>query len=186
MLNVEKNRDELMSINGSAFKISAGVMTPIATPSLFLQPKISQNDSFAKNFHQKLKDLIKKPAGFVRRSESPHNNSRDETPKANGFVQPSFQTVNVIKPLVVNRMASSSEDRTLGSNPIIMPSSSQNTGLSQPAEKPVVVPHAGSSRAVFVEGLGLVCDFMPSDDLNECVDALMQKKSKAQFQHDFT
>ena len=31
---------------------------------------------------------------------------------------------------------------------------------------------------VYVKGLGIIDDFMASDDLNECVDALLQKKSK--------
>ena len=34
-------------------------------------------------------------------------------------------------------------------------------------------------RSVFVQGLGMVSNFMASEDLNVCVDALMQKKSKA-------
>ena len=29
-----------------------------------------------------------------------------------------------------------------------------------------------------MKGLGIIDDFMASDDLNECVDALLQKKSK--------
>lgn len=36
-------------------------------------------------------------------------------------------------------------------------------------------------KAIFIEGVGLVTDFMPSDDLNECVETLLQRKSKAEF-----
>lgn len=37
----------------------------------------------------------------------------------------------------------------------------------------------GKSCAVWIEGLGLVKDFMASDDLNECVEALLMKRPKA-------
>jgi len=37
-----------------------------------------------------------------------------------------------------------------------------------------------SKRAVFISGLGLVDNFMASDDLNECVEALLQKRMKSQ------
>lgn len=40
------------------------------------------------------------------------------------------------------------------------------------------VETGGSKRAVFVPGLGMVDDFMVSDNLNECVDALLQKRPK--------
>jgi hypothetical protein len=36
--------------------------------------------------------------------------------------------------------------------------------------------------AVHVPGLGIIDDFMASDDLNECVDALLKKRSKAALQ----
>jgi hypothetical protein len=36
-----------------------------------------------------------------------------------------------------------------------------------------------NSKGVYVEGIGMVYDFMPSSNLNECVDELMKKKSKA-------
>lgn len=39
-----------------------------------------------------------------------------------------------------------------------------------------------SKRAVYISGLGVIDDYMASDDLNECVDALLQKRSKAAFQ----
>ena len=39
-----------------------------------------------------------------------------------------------------------------------------------------------NSRAVLIPGLGIVDDYMASDDLNVCVDALLEKKSKAAFQ----
>ena len=41
-----------------------------------------------------------------------------------------------------------------------------------------------SSKTVFVEGIGTVSDFMPSDDMNECVLYLMQKKSKAKSERE--
>lgn len=37
-------------------------------------------------------------------------------------------------------------------------------------------------RAVFVNGLGIIDDYMASEDLNECVDALLLKRSKAAFE----
>ena len=39
-----------------------------------------------------------------------------------------------------------------------------------------------NNRAVYIAGLGIIDDYMASDDLNECVDALLQKRSKAAFQ----
>ena len=38
-----------------------------------------------------------------------------------------------------------------------------------------------NKRAVYIAGLGVIDDYMASDDLNECVDALLQKRSKAAF-----
>ena len=38
-----------------------------------------------------------------------------------------------------------------------------------------------NKRAVYISGLGIIDDYMASDDLNECVDALLQKRSKAAF-----
>lgn len=40
----------------------------------------------------------------------------------------------------------------------------------------------GNPRAVFVNGLGIIDDYMASEDLNECVDALLLKRSKAAFE----
>ena len=34
---------------------------------------------------------------------------------------------------------------------------------------------------MFLNGLGIIDDYMASDNLNECVDALLEKKSKAAF-----
>ena len=39
----------------------------------------------------------------------------------------------------------------------------------------------GQKCAVFHNGLGVIDDYMFSNDLNECVDALLEKKSKAAF-----
>lgn len=39
-----------------------------------------------------------------------------------------------------------------------------------------------NKRVVFIPGLGIIDDFMASENLNECVDALLQKRSKAAFQ----
>ena len=39
-----------------------------------------------------------------------------------------------------------------------------------------------NSRAVHIPGLGIIDDYMASENLNECVDALLEKKSKAAFQ----
>lgn len=36
----------------------------------------------------------------------------------------------------------------------------------------------GRSRRVFIEDIGLIDDFMASDDLNTCVEALLQKRPK--------
>jgi hypothetical protein len=44
----------------------------------------------------------------------------------------------------------------------------------------VVTPVHGK-KAVFIQGLGVISDFMASDDLNECVEALLEKRSKAAF-----
>lgn len=41
---------------------------------------------------------------------------------------------------------------------------------------------ANNTRAVFVAGLGIIDDYMASEDLNECVDALLLKRSKAAFE----
>lgn len=38
-----------------------------------------------------------------------------------------------------------------------------------------------NSRAVLVNGLGVLNDYMASEDLNECVSALLRKQSKAAF-----
>ena len=38
-----------------------------------------------------------------------------------------------------------------------------------------------NKQAVYIAGLGIVDDYMASDNLNECVDALLQKRSKAAF-----
>ena len=43
------------------------------------------------------------------------------------------------------------------------------------------VEGTGNKRAVHIPGLGIIDDYMASDDLNECVDALLQKRSKAAF-----
>jgi hypothetical protein len=40
---------------------------------------------------------------------------------------------------------------------------------------------ADNRTAVFSEGIGIIDDYMASDDLNECVDAILLKKSKAAF-----
>lgn len=37
-------------------------------------------------------------------------------------------------------------------------------------------------NAVYVSGLGIIDDYMASEDLNECVDALLLKRSKAAFE----
>ena len=36
----------------------------------------------------------------------------------------------------------------------------------------------GKNRRVYIEGLGLVDNFLASDDLNICVEALLHKRSK--------
>lgn len=43
------------------------------------------------------------------------------------------------------------------------------------------VDTATNKRAVYIAGLGVIDDYMASEDLNECVDALLQKRSKAAF-----
>ena len=42
--------------------------------------------------------------------------------------------------------------------------------------------NSNNRRAVFVHGLGVIDDYMASEDLNECVDALLLKRSKAAFE----
>ena len=42
--------------------------------------------------------------------------------------------------------------------------------------------NANNSRAVYIPGLGIIDDYMASEDLNECVDALLLKRSKAAFE----
>lgn len=37
-------------------------------------------------------------------------------------------------------------------------------------------------HAVYISGLGVLDDYMASEDLNECVDALLLKRSKAAFE----
>ena len=37
-------------------------------------------------------------------------------------------------------------------------------------------------HAVYISGLGVIDDYMASEDLNECVDALLLKRSKAAFE----
>lgn len=44
------------------------------------------------------------------------------------------------------------------------------------------VPTSSGRPTVDVPGLGLIDDFMASDDLNECVSALLKKRSKAALQ----
>merc|ERR1712232_205714 len=39
-----------------------------------------------------------------------------------------------------------------------------------------------NKRAVFANGIGIIDDYMASDNLNECVDDLLVKKSKAAFE----
>lgn len=70
------------------------------------------------------------------------------------------------------------------------------TSKSGPGKKPVEVVEQESeltkvtynvkggrnSRAVHIPGLGIIDDYMASENLNECVDALLEKKSKAAFQ----
>ena len=43
---------------------------------------------------------------------------------------------------------------------------------------PGVFEGVGKNRRVYIEGLGIVNDFMASDDLNECVEALLLKRPK--------
>lgn len=67
------------------------------------------------------------------------------------------------------------------------------TSKSGPGRKPIEVVEQeseltrvtydavrGNTCAVF-QGLGIIDDYMASDNLNECVDALLEKKSKAAF-----
>ena len=39
-----------------------------------------------------------------------------------------------------------------------------------------------NKRAVFANGIGIIDDYMASENLNECVDDLLVKKSKAAFE----
>jgi len=39
-----------------------------------------------------------------------------------------------------------------------------------------------NSKAVFANGIGIIDDYMASENLNECVDALLVRKSKAAFE----
>ena len=39
-----------------------------------------------------------------------------------------------------------------------------------------------NERAVFAKGIGIIDDYMASENLNECVDALLLKRSKAAFE----
>jgi hypothetical protein len=39
-----------------------------------------------------------------------------------------------------------------------------------------------NSVAVFANGIGIIDDYMASENLNECVDALLVRKSKAAFE----
>ena len=39
-----------------------------------------------------------------------------------------------------------------------------------------------NERAVFAKGIGIIDDYMASENLNECVDALLVRKSKAAFE----
>ena len=56
--------------------------------------------------------------------------------------------------------------------------------VEQESELTKVKYHIDSKnrRAVFVTGLGIIDDYMASEDLNECVDALLLKRSKAAFE----
>lgn len=75
------------------------------------------------------------------------------------------------------------------------PVSNQKTGRSGKGRQPVEVIEqeselqkvkynvvANNSRAVYIPGLGVIDDYMASEDLNECVDALLLKRSKAAFE----
>ena len=39
-----------------------------------------------------------------------------------------------------------------------------------------------NQSAVFAKGIGVIDDYMASENLNECVDALLVRKSKAAFE----
>jgi hypothetical protein len=43
---------------------------------------------------------------------------------------------------------------------------------------PGVFEGVGKNRRVYIEDLGMVDNFMASDDLNECVEALLLKRPK--------
>lgn len=45
--------------------------------------------------------------------------------------------------------------------------------------QPGVARGKGKDRVILVEGIGLVDNFMASEDLNECVEALLQKRPKS-------
>lgn len=55
--------------------------------------------------------------------------------------------------------------------------SRKNSGDIRPKGM-AAVETGGTKRAVYVPGHGMVDDFMISDNLNECVDALLQKRPK--------
>ena len=73
-------------------------------------------------------------------------------------------------------------------------SNAVRTSKSGPSRKPIEVVEQeseltkvsysminGQKCAVFYNNLGVIDDYMFSDNLNECVDALLEKKSKAAF-----
>lgn len=54
--------------------------------------------------------------------------------------------------------------------------------VEQESELTKVTYNVGDDKkSVYIAGLGLIDDYMASDNLNECVDYLLQKKSKAAF-----
>lgn len=50
--------------------------------------------------------------------------------------------------------------------------------LSSQKHVPGVFEGVGKNRRVYIEDLGMVDNFMASDDLNECVEALLLKRPK--------
>jgi len=40
---------------------------------------------------------------------------------------------------------------------------------------------AKNKNVVFIPGIGTIDDYMASENLNECVDALLEKRSKAAY-----
>lgn len=50
--------------------------------------------------------------------------------------------------------------------------------LSSSKQVPGVFEGVGKNRRVYIEDLGIVDNFMASDDLNECVEALLLKRPK--------